>query len=101
MGTPTAGEQAGRAESQIQRLIEGHVLGETTYGKCSAVCRAVNRLKKGSGVFYQDPFGRPRARSVDSNPRRVAIRPCQRSLPNGCPRWTLHRSASSSAAVSG
>ncbi len=48
------------------------------------------RSEKGSGVFYQDPLGRPRGRSGDSNPRRMAIGPCQ------CCAWVtvIHRMTS-------
>ncbi len=56
---------------------------------------------KGAGAFYQDPFGRLRDRRVASIPNRFAILRTQSSSPNGRPRWTLTRSASSSDAVCG
>jgi hypothetical protein len=56
---------------------------------------------KGSGVVFQEPLGRPRGRSVDSIPKRVAIRRTQPSSPNGLPRCTLVRTASSSDVVCG
>ena len=41
--------------------------------------------KRGRESFY-DPFGRPRARKVDSNPSRLAICTCHLGLPKGRPR---------------
>jgi len=57
----------------------------------------------GSGVFSHshDPFGRPRGRSVDSIPNRLAIRRTQPSSPKGRPRCTLTRRASNSEAAWG
>lgn len=57
--------------------------------------------EKESGVIAHEPFGRPRARSVGSKPRRFAIRTTQGSLPKGRPRCTHVRRASSSEAISG
>ena len=48
------------------------------------------------GVFH----GRPRGRSVDSNPSRFAVRSCQDASPNGAPPVTDRRNAASSASVS-
>lgn len=55
-------------------------------------------MEKGSGVFSHIPFGHPRRRNVDFSPRRFAVRNTHTSSPNGRPRFTLVRSASSSAA---
>ena len=43
--------------------------------------------------------GRPCGRKVDSKQKRLAVRPAQRSSPNGRPRATLTRIASNSASV--
>jgi hypothetical protein len=48
-----------------------------------------------SGVFR----GRPRGRSVDSRPKRRAVRCCQVSLPKGLPRSMLVRTAANSSLV--
>ena len=45
--------------------------------------------------------GRPRARNVDSKPRRFAVFSCQDSSPKGAPRRTDRRSAANPASVSG
>ena len=74
----------------------------TGYGLGSYLADRTDLLQgeeKGSGVFFHDPLGRPRGRSVDSIPNRLAIRRTQPSSPKGRPRCTLTRSASSSDAV--
>jgi len=58
--------------------------------------RKMRGKEKGSGVFSHDPLGRPRGRSVDSIPNRLAIRCTQSSSPKGRPRCTLSRKASNS-----
>jgi hypothetical protein len=55
-------------------------------------------MKRGRESFFHEPLGRPRGRSVDSIPNRVAIRRTQRSSPKGRPRCTLTRSAPNSEA---
>jgi hypothetical protein len=57
--------------------------------------------EKGTGYFSGDVFGRPRCRSVDSRPKRVAVTVCQSGVPNGCWRFTQVRSVVSSCSKSG
>ena len=58
---------------------------------------------KGVGSLYSDDcgHGRPRGRKVDCRPSRVAVRSCHDASPNGQPRATDRRKASSSASVCG
>src|SRR5262245_38078037 len=59
--------------------------------------------RKGDAArFHACSFlGRPGGRSVKLSPSFFAVRSCQRSSPNGEPRFTLRRNAASSASVCG
>ena len=58
--------------------------------------KGVGSLYSGSGRGRR---GRPRGRSVDSKPKRFAVLCCHGPSPNGAPRTTDRRNASSSASV--
>src|SRR5262245_54244316 len=64
------------------------------------------KRKKSKGTFYFSARlssfrGRPRGRRLASRPKRFAVAVAQRGEPSGAPRFTLRRTASNSASVSG
>jgi len=79
----------------------GEVFDELMGARKKGVGSLFSLGEKGSGVFSHAALGRPRGRSVDSIPNRLASRRTQASSPKGRPRFTLSRSASSSDARSG
>src|SRR5438128_5349380 len=61
------------------------------------------RTRKGDATLFHSPSavfrGRPRARTVDSSPRRRTVRCVQSGEPYGVPRVTERRTAASSAKI--